>query len=81
MILYKTIALHVGRSLQKREFVDMAGPDGRTISADEVRAHWQTVFSDISEASIYLLDHNAANKAYPLRSGGTGCCATGLANL
>jgi hypothetical protein len=24
---------------------------------------------------------NEAAKAYPLRSGGTGCCATGLANL
>ncbi len=67
MILHKTIALRVGRNLQKREFVDMVGPDGRTVTADEVRAHWQTVFSDISEASVYLLDHNAANYLDTLR--------------
>lgn len=67
MILYKTIARQIGGNLQKHEYVDMAGPDGRTVTADEVRAHWQTVFSDISEASIYLLDHNAANYLDTLR--------------
>lgn len=45
----------------------MQGPDGRPVSPEEVRQHWKSVLDDLSNARIYLLDHNAANYLDSLR--------------
>ncbi len=67
MILYKTIALKFGHHLENEKPVDMLGPDGQLVLSEETRQHWQRVLSDLSAASIYLLDHNAANYLDSLR--------------
>lgn len=67
MILYKTIALKFGTNLANERPVNMTGPDGRPVMAEEVREHWQSILGDLSSAKIYLLDHNAANYLDSLR--------------
>lgn len=67
MILYKTIALKFGHHLENEKPVDMRGPDGQLVLSEEIRQHWQGVLGDLSSASIYLLDHNAANYLDSLR--------------
>ncbi|WP_407493824.1 hypothetical protein [Pseudooceanicola sp. MF1-13] len=67
MILYKTIALKLGHHLENEMPMDMHGPDGHRVSSEETRQHWQQVLSNLSSASIYLLDHNAANYLDTLR--------------
>lgn len=67
MILYKSIALKFGTWLQNEQPVPMRGHDGQLVSADEIRAHWQNVLSDLASAKVYLLDHNAANYLDSLR--------------
>lgn len=67
MILYKTIALKFGHHLNQEEPVTMQGPDGEPVSQEETQQHWKSVLDDLSNARIYLLDHNAANYLDSLR--------------
>ncbi len=67
MILYKTIALTMGRHLENEQFVELPGPDGIPITPDEARQHWKNTLSEFSNARIYLLDHNAADYLDSLR--------------
>lgn len=68
MILYKTILMAFGHHLANGKSVSMPGHDGRPVSAEDVRRHWQRVVNDISSARMYLLDHNAANYLDSLRT-------------
>lgn len=56
-----------GNYIENEKPADMFGPDGQLVSSEEVRKHWQGVLNDLSAASIYLLDHNAANYLDSLR--------------
>ena len=67
MILYKTIVRRFGTSLEREQPVELVGPDGGIVSAEDVRQHWRNTLKNFSEAKIYLLDHNAANYLDTLR--------------
>jgi len=67
MILYKAIALQFGHHFDNGQPVNMPGPNGQLVLAEEVRQHWKDVLSDLSLSRIYLLDHNAANYLDTLR--------------
>ncbi|QJF51090.1 hypothetical protein [Roseobacter ponti] len=69
MILYKTIALRLGKNLDNEQPANMRGTDGQPVLSEEVRQHWREVLSDLASARIYLLDHNAANYLDSLRMG------------